>query len=236
MENNFFQRLCGIPLFQGISRDDFIGIAAKTHFDFRTYHAGETIVAADEACTHLVCTIIGAISRETRSDDGRYLLRELSDKPTVIQPERLFGRRQRYSATFVATKETSVLFVPKHEVRDILFAFEAFHINYLNFVCSAKQVWEARLWQPFPEDVEDRFIHFITTRATRPAGRKELHIGMIDLAAELVTTRLNVSRMLNTLKDDNLIYLKRGHIIIPELEKLILRQQNHLPLSPVNAQ
>ena len=223
MENNFFQRLVNIPLFQGISRDDFIGIAAKIHFDFRTYQPGETIVAADDVCDNLVCTITGAISKETRSNDGRFLLCELSEKPTVIQPERLFGLRQRYTASFVATKETSVLFVPKHEVRDILFGFEAFHYNYLNFICSAKQAWEARLWQPFPEGIEERFVHFLMTRPPRPAGRKELHIGMVDLANELVTTRLNVSRMLNTLKEENLVYLSRGHIIIPELEKLVQR-------------
>lgn len=225
MENNFFQRLVNIPLFQGISRDDFISIASKIHFDFRTYRPGETIVAAEEPCYNLVCTISGSISKETRSDDGRYTFRELTDKPTVIQPERLFGLRQRYSSTVTAIKETSVLVVPKHEVRDILFSFVTFHINYLNFICSAKQTWESRLWKSFPEEIEDRFVHFLMTRSTRPAGRKEIIIGMVDLADELVTTRLNISKMLNSLKDENLIYLMRGHIVVPELEKLIQRQQ-----------
>lgn len=226
METNFFQRLVNIPLFQGISRDDFINIASKVHFDFKVYAPGETIVYADERCDELVCIISGSVSKEMRSDDGRYLFREISDKPTVIQPDRLFGLRPRYSATFVAFRETSILTVPKHEVRDILFGYMAFHINFINFICSAKQVWETRLWRRLPTPLEDRFIHFLLARSTRPAGHKELVIGMVDLANELVTTRLNVSHMLNTLKDDNLLYLSRGLIVIPELEKLIQRQQN----------
>lgn len=226
METNFFQRLVNIPLFQGISRDDFINIASKIHFDFKVYNPGETIVCADDRCEQLVCIISGSVAKEMRSDDGRYLFREISDKPTVIQPDRLFGLRPRYSATFVAHRETSVLTVPKHEVRDILFSYMTFHINFINFICSAKQVWETRLWRRLPAPLEDRFIHFLLARSTRPAGHKELVIGMVDLANELVTTRLNVSRMLNTLKDENLLYLSRGLIVVPELEKLIQRQQN----------
>lgn len=225
MESNFFQRLVNIPLFQGISRDDFMNIATKIHFDFRTFQPGEVIVRADEACDNLICVITGVISKDMRSDDGSYLFREISDKPTAIQPDRLFGLRPRYSATFSAVKETSILVVPKHEVRDILFGYVTFHINYLNMICSAKQTWEGRLWKKLPSPLEERFVHFLLARATRPAGHKEIHIGMVDLANELVTTRLNVSKMLNQLKQDNLIYLSRGHIVIPELEKLILRNK-----------
>lgn len=232
MESNFFQRLVNIPIFQGISRDDFMTIAAKIHFDFRTYQAGDVIVLADEPCNNMICIITGAIAKEMRSDDGRYLFREIADRPTVIQPDRLFGLRPRYSATFTAVKETTLLTIPKHEVRDILFEYTTFHINYLNLICSAKQIWESRLWKRLPTPLEERFVHFLLARSTRPAGRKELHIGMVDLAEELVTTRLNVSKMLNVLRENDLIYLSRGHIIVPELEKLILRQQKNL--SPKN--
>lgn len=226
MESHFFQRLVNIPIFQGISRDDFINIASKVHFDFRSYKPGETIAYADEACSSLICVISGSIEQIMRAEDGSYFFREYIDRPTVLQPERLFGLYPRYSASFVATKETSVLCVPKHEVRDILFGYITFHINYLNLVCTAKQQCESRLWKTLPEPLEHRFVHFVTTRSQRPAGRKEIEIGMVQLAEELVTTRLNVSKMLNRLKDENLIYLSRGLIVIPELEKLIQRQKN----------
>lgn len=235
MESNFFQRLVNIPLFQGITRDDFMSIAAKIHFDFRTYQPGDIIVFADQPCNTLICTVTGSIAKEMRSDDGRYLFREISDKPTIIQPDRLFGLRPRYSATFTAVKETTLLTIPKSEVRDFLFNYPTIHINYLNFICTAKQVWESRLWKRLPAPLEERFLHFVLARSTRPAGRKELHIGMVDLADELVTTRLNISKMLNELKENDLIYLSRGHIIIPEVEKLITRQQNKQSARPLNS-
>lgn len=225
MESHFFQRLVSIPLFQGISRDDFINIASKVHFDFKTYKPGETLISTDEACSHLVCVINGTVIQEMRSDDGSYFFRELIDRPTALQADRLFGLRPRYNADFIAQRETSVLTIPKHEVRDILFNYVTFHINYLNTVCSAKQQWESRLWRPLPNPLEERFVHFLMNRSSRPAGHKEVKIGMVDLASELITTRLNVSKMLNRLKNENLIYLTRGLIVIPELEKLIQRQK-----------
>lgn len=81
------------------------------------------------------------------------------------------------------------------------------------------------MWKQLPAQVEARFLYFLLARASRPAGRKELDIGMVELANELVTTRLNVSKMLNELKNQNLVYLSRGRIEIPEIEKIILRQQ-----------
>lgn len=225
IDSTTFPRLVSIPLFQGISRGDFEDIASKIHFSFKTFHAGEEIVIADTPCQELVCTINGRFVHEKRSDDGSYTFREYSEKPQVLQPDRLFGRRPYYSTTVRAVSDAYVLMVPKNEVRDILFNFLTIHINYLNLVCSAKQNWESRMWKQLPNNVEERFLYFLLGRATRPAGRKELDIGMVDLANELVTTRLNVSKMLNELKEQNLLYLSRGRIEIPEIEKIILRQQ-----------
>ena len=76
-----------------------------------------------------------------------------------------------------------------------------------------------------PDSLEQRFVYFLLTRSTRPAGRKELIVDMIALAGELVATRLRVSQMLNNLKDRELIELRRRHIVVPSLETLIQNAQ-----------
>ena len=48
----------------------------------------------------------------------------------VLQPERLFGLRQRYSAGFIAETEVKLLKVSKQDVRDNLFNYMPFHINF----------------------------------------------------------------------------------------------------------
>lgn len=221
MESRFFHRLVSIQLFQGLNQDDFIRIAERVHFDFCTLAEGDTIVDEGEACEHLICSINGTICKEVRCDNGAYFFREFTTTPTVLQPERLFGLRPRYSASFTAVGETQLLKIAKHEVRDILFDCMPFHINYLNLICSNQHLWESRLWKAYPDRLEQQFVHFLLLRSTRPAGRKELIIDMVTLAEELVTTRLRVSQMLNRLKDAGLIELRRRHIIVPSFEKLL---------------
>lgn len=225
MEQQFIDRLSESQLFQGLTLDDYVSLNKRAHFEFATLQPGSTIAEEGAPCDALICTLSGTICREERCDNGSYIFREFFTTPQTLQPERLFGLRQRYSAGFVAETEVKILRVSKHDVRDVLFAYMPFHINFFNHVCSSHQLMDARFWRPMPETLEQRFLHFLLVRSTRPAGRKELVMDMIALAGELVATRLRVSQMLNSLKNRGLIELRRRHIIIPSLETLIQNAQ-----------
>ena len=209
MEQQFIDRLSESPLFQGLTMDDYISINERVHFEFATISRGTAIVEEGDPCESLICTLGGTVCREERCDNGSYIFREINTTPMVLQPERLFGLRQRYSAGFIAETEVKLLKVSKQDVRDNLFNYMPFHINFFNHICSSHQ----------------RFVYFLLTRSTRPAGRKELIVDMIALAGELVATRLRVSQMLNNLKDRELIELRRRHIVVPSLETLIQNAQ-----------
>ena len=223
MSSHIFHRFVGNPLFQGLSVDDFEHIAERVPFDFHTVAPGHAIVHADDPCEGLICTLSGTICKEEVSDLHHYTFREFTTTNTVIQPERLFGLRPRYSATFLAETEVQYFSVPKREVRDVLFTLTPFHLNYLNLICTTQQLQESRVWRALPDSLEARFLHFLYSRSSRPAGRKELIIDMVALAGELTATRLRVSQMLNQLNDKGLIELRRRHILIPSLE-LLLKQ------------
>lgn len=225
MEQQFIDRLSESPLFQGLTLDDYISINERVHFEFLTVPRGTAIVEEGDPCESLICTLSGTVCREERCDNGSYIFREFSTTAMVLQPERLFGLRQRYSAGFSAETEVKLLKVSKHDVRDILFGYMPFHINFFNHICSGHQLLDARFWRPMPDSLEQRFVYFLLTRSTRPAGRKELVVDMIALAGELVATRLRVSQMLNNLKERGLIELRRRHIVVPSLETLIQNAQ-----------
>ena len=221
MSSHIFHRFVGNPLFQGLSVDDFEQIAERVPFDFHTIAPGHTIVHADDPCDSLICTLSGTVCKEEVSDLRHYTFREFITTNTVIQPERLFGLRPRYSATFLAETEVQYFSVPKREVRDVLFTLTPFHLNYLNLLCTTQQLQDSRVWRALPDSLEGRFLHFLYTRSSRPAGQKELVIDMVALAGELTATRLRVSQMLNELNDRGLIELRRRHILIPSMEALL---------------
>lgn len=225
VEQQFIDRLSECQLFQGLTLDDYISINERVHFDFDRIAPGATIVEDGDPCEYLICTLSGVLRREERCDNGSYTFRERFSQPLILQPERLFGLRQRYSASFIAENEVKLLRVSRHDVRDVLFGYMPFHFNFFNHICTNHQLAEARFWRPMPGTLEQRFLHFLLMHSTRPAGHKELVVDMIALAGELVTTRLRVSQMLNNLKERGLIQLRRRHIIVPSLETFIQNAQ-----------
>lgn len=202
--------------------DDFMHIAEVVPLDFNTRHQGDVIADAGEPCQHLHFALSGQLRRIIRAQDGTFRLEEVFNAPLAIQPERIFGLRPCFTATYIAdTDDTQTLAIDKRYVRDVLFAHTAFHINYLNALCTGVQVFADRFWTRYPETVLGRFVYFLGIRSMRPAGHKELFVDMVTLARELVTTRRNVSAMLNGLEDEGLVKLRREHIVIPHFEQLI---------------
>ena len=220
-DNKFFDRLLLLPLFQGIGKNDFWEIAEQIKIAFHKKAAGHVVAKQGELCDKLYFILSGTLRIERPSDDRRYRLSEWNDKPSVIQPECLFGLTTRYTRDYIAETDLQYFEIDKAAIREVLFFYPTFRLNYLNMLSGMIQTATKHTWRSQPADLTERFIKFVADRSLKPAGRKEFSIDMPTLADELLTTRLNVSRMLNKLADQELIHISRKKIIIPQLEKLI---------------
>lgn len=221
IENIIFERLLLLPLFQGIGRSEFQEITGRIRMGFQKIPRGAVIASQDSVCDALYFVLGGEVAAQKTSDDRSYSLIEWFAQPMVIQPDRLFGMRPRYSRTFMATTTLQLLRVDKAAVRDILFYYPTFRINYLNMVSTQVQQARQTLWRTLPDELLPRFVHFLQSRCFRPAGRKELRIKMKKLADELLVPRLRVSTFLNDLSARKYLELYRGRIVVPTLEQLI---------------
>lgn len=219
----FYYRLISLPLFTGLTREDALNMAGRARFDFSRLSKGEAIVSENQICQELHFAIQGELMISGRAIDGSFVLEEYINAPCVIQPECLFGRSNRYYRTISAySQEVQLLTVSKHDVRDILFTYTPFHLNYLNYICARQQNLQQRLWlhQGAP-DLRSQLVVFLQRRCEYPAGHKRLISGMNELAAQLHTTRLNISHLLHQLEEESLIAMHRGVIDIPAFELLL---------------
>lgn len=222
---DFFERLLLLPLFQGIGRGEFFEIAERIRIGFQKVAAGGVLVHQDSQCDRLYFILKGELCARHLSVNKHFVLSEWMDMPMVVQPEHLFGLCTRFTHTFYAVTDLQVLKIDKAAVRDILFYYPTFRINYLNMVSSRAQQTTKSLWKQWPADLEDRFVYFLMQRCSRPAGRKELKIKMSRLAEEMLSTRLKVSNMLNALEERKLIVLHRERIEIPLFETLLMNSR-----------
>lgn len=217
---NFYPRLLQLPLFQGIGRGDFWEIAELVRIAFHRLEASKVLVREGDSCRSLIFVMKGTLCAQRSDDRHRYTLCEYLNPPMVVQPECLFGLATQYTRTFTIAEDAQYFEIKKEDVRDVLFNYETFRLNYLNLLSRYTQYASRRLWKCTSDNIAERLNQFILARCIHPAGRKELHIRMEDLAEELLTTRLRVSDLLRHLQSQGLLTSQRGRILIPAIEKL----------------
>jgi len=215
-----YDNLLQLPLFQGLSKDDFTTIIEKVKFHFMSFKKGETIIRQGDACKQIVFLLNGEIVAQTMNEKHNYLLSEKLDCPHIIEPYSLFGMQTRYTATYQANAPVQILAIDKAYIFSELNNHEIFRINYLNLLSNRCQCLQQKLWENHIGTLKEKFICFLHNRCQRADGEKTLLITMEDLANIIDETRINVSRMLNEFQEKELIQLKRKEILIPDLKKL----------------
>lgn len=221
MESFTLETLSALPLFQGLRRDELEQCYASVPYSLVPYQVGQNIAIQDESCRQLIVIFRGTILMHTFSDDKHYAFQERIQSPVVIQPEALYGINPHYSHTFKAQTEARALVIPKEGVTQLFARFEVFRLNMINLLST--QIYRGRkwLWHNLAGDTEKRIISFFRTHSYYPAGEKILEISMEELGKQINEPRMNVSRALNKLQNQNLILLQRKRIIVPALEKLL---------------
>jgi CRP-like cAMP-binding protein len=219
--NTMFNTLLKLPLFQGLSQEDFTRILGRVKLHFIKYKAGELIVESNTPCTELVFLLKGKVEAQTTPESQRFTYIETIKEPCLIEPEALFGMNPHFKASYIAKTETSVMTVDKIFVLKELLEYEVFRLNYVNNVSNRAQSVYSRLWKTPASGTARKVIRFFLMYAEKCEGEKTIIIKMDDLAELIDETRLSVSRALNDLQSQGLIELKRRVIYIPEISKLL---------------
>ena len=219
--STMFNTLLKLPLFQGLSQEDFTNILGRVKLHFIKYKAGETIAESNTPCTDLVFLLSGEVDAQTTPESQLFTYIETIKTPYLIEPEALFGMNPHFKATYVAKTAVSIMTVSKMLVLKELLKYDVFRLNYVNSVSNRAQSMYSRLWKTTASGTTRKVIHFFLIYAEKLEGEKTIIIKMEDLAEILDDTRLNVSRVLNDLQSQGLLELRRKMIYIPELEKLI---------------
>lgn len=180
------------------------------------------IVKSGTPCDKLIFLLKGEISLQTTSKDGFLTFIEHVEAPYVIEPHALFGMNLSYVSSYVARTEAHSISISKSFVLSNLLKYDIFRLNYMNIISNRAQNMHARLWEKAPVDIEDKIIRFILTHTEKPIGEKIMKIKMDDFARCVDDARLNVSRTLNTLQEQELLKLHRKEIIIPDVAKLAM--------------
>ena len=220
MGTTMYDNLLLLPLFQGLSKNDFTTILEKVRFHFLTYQEGETFIRQGEDCQQLCFLLNGKAVARTTDQEHAYTLSETFDAPTIIEPQSLFGMHPHYTATYQAQTQVKVLTIDKAYIFSELNKYEIFQLNFLNLLSNRVQTANQKIWNTHIGTLNEKVVHFFAFRSQNPGGEKTLQITMEDWAGLIDETRINLSRLLNELQGKGLLQLKRKEFFIPDFEKL----------------
>ena len=220
METTMYDNLLLLPLFQGLSKNEFTTIIEKVKFHFRTYPDGETIIRQGDNCRELCFLLNGEVNALTSNEEHSYSIQETIGSPYIIEPQSLFGMYPYYTATYRAKTQANILTIDKSYIFSELNNHEIFRLNYLNILSNRSQIANRRLWNNHAGTLRQKFLNFIASRCRKPDGEKTVQTSMDNLSRLIGETRINVSRLLKELQDKELVLLKRKEIFIPHFEKL----------------
>ena len=215
-----YDNLLLLPLFQGLSKNDFTTILEKVRFHFLTYQEGETFIRQGETCQQLCFLLNGKAVAQTTVEKPDYTLSETIDAPTIIEPQSLFGMQPKYTATYQAKTQVKVLTIDKSYIFTELDKHEIFRLNFLNILSNRVQTASQKIWNTHIGTLNEKLVNFIALRSQNPGGEKILQITMEDWANLIDETRINLSRLLNELQGKGLVQLKRREFFIPDFKKL----------------
>lgn len=221
MTLSIFDKLTALPLFLGMNRDEISQAVGLAKFGFHKYDKGQVIVKEGEQCNQLHILTDGTITAHISAADHGYSIMEELTAPYLLEPDYLFGLSQRHAHTFVADSPCNFVTLDKNEVLKLTEEYIIFHLNLLNIISAQSQKTCTQLFHTPSHTLEGRIVRFVAHRCLRMAGPKTVSIKMKRLAEELNDSRLDISKALNTLQDQQLIELHRGFFRIPSFERLL---------------
>lgn len=217
---SIFDRLFLLPLFHGMSKEEFLEIAGQVKMGFHTLSSGDIFAVQESKADFLLFVISGGVCLYRNDYPLNLRLTEWASAPMVVEPACLFGSSPRHFRTYLADGEVQILRLDKPAVHRLLSGYASFRLNYFNQLSTEIQRGQHYQWQPTPDTLTSRFVSFVEAKCLRPTGRKELRIRMTDLASNILASRLRVSQMLSSLQEQGLIRSSRETILIPQFEKL----------------
>lgn len=168
--DSIFDILADLPLFRGVTHEKIAHIVGTTRFHFLKYSAGDTIVSAGEACTHIMFVIAGKVRVTISNADGRFLIAQSLVAPDVVSPDFLFGSSTIYPGTVVAEDNVSIVRISKNDYIKILTSDEIFMFNFLNYLSMNAQKCVEGVLAMTTGSIEERLAMWVVAM-TQPTAR-----------------------------------------------------------------
>lgn len=217
--SSMYEIIMSLPLFNGVGPEKISKIVERTKFHFLKFEQGQTIVNANDPCTHIKFIINGSAKSILEDTKAGFTITQTLKAPNVIAPDFLFGLTTTYPCTVTALESTGVLQISKSDYMTILSTDRIFMFNYLNMLSGNAQKSYAGAIAISGNSLEQQ-IAFKLLALTQSQG-SDMTLTCNDMASLFGATPEQLEATLKKLKERNIIDYTPTEISIISRNELI---------------
>ena len=139
MKKSIYDVMLELPLFQGLSVEQFTGIIEKIPFSFEQYPAGEVIVRSDEDQEHVNFVLSGKVRLRTPVFQGKIGVMQDFEAPFTAPFHYLFGVQNKSAIQLEAVSDTGVMRLEKSAFLDMVQGNRIILLHVLNMLSTLAQ-------------------------------------------------------------------------------------------------
>lgn len=199
--------------------------ASKGHH-MNTYNKGDLIYFPEDNSEKIYLIASGKVKIGYDTESGDEVIKAILTKGELFGEMAIFGEEKRSEYAMVLENNTTVCQMGLENVQELMKDNRSFSFSIYKLIGLRIEKLERKLEGLMFKDVRSRLIDFLKDMA-QERGEKIGYETLIkhsltqkDIAALIGSSRQTVAKLLNELKDDNLIHYRRNRILIRDLENL----------------
>jgi len=187
--------------------------------NLRLYKPDEVIVDIGMLITHMPLVISGSIKILTEDDKGdELLLYYLELGETCAVTLNCCTRKTKSTVRAITETEAEILFVPVEKMEEWMIKYKSWRTYVLDSYNERLNEMVNAIDNIVFNSLEERLRRYIKDKAWM-AKSAILHISHQDIANDLYSSRVAISRLMKKLETENFIEQQRNKIIVVEYNK-----------------
>lgn len=187
--------------------------------NLRIYKPHETLVDIGMLITHMPLVISGSIKVLTEDEKGdELLLYYLELGETCAVTLNCCTRKSKSTIRAVTETNAEILFVPVEKMEEWMVKYKSWRTYVLDSYNERLNEMVKAFDNIVFHSLEDRLVKYLRDKAWI-AKNAELHITHQDIANDLYSSRVAISRLMKKLEANNIIEQKRNRIVIIEFKE-----------------
>ena len=205
------------PLFRTLTDEEAEQLSSGNNYRIGKYAKGSVIYFQNEKCSTLDMLLSGSVLIQSITEDGHALTVSQFTKGDIIGLNLLFSQKGFYPMTIIAKSDSTILHLKKEIIPEISMKNKDFLLMLLQYLSDRTVFLTDKIKLISGRSIRQLILDFLTFEYhVQVSSRIKLNMTKKELAERFGIQRTSLSRELQKMREEGLVYFGRDYIIIKD--------------------